>query len=830
MKYKKAKSYKSLPIKALRWKCDTSIFNVKTTKELQPIEGIVGQDRALKAIKLGMGIKSPGYNIYISGLSGTGKTTTVKQILETISTEQPQLLDYAYVNNFAEPDRPISLSFQAGGAKEFRKEMKMLIEFLRDKIPQLLEGETYRGKRKELYVSYETKENKLLVDFQQRLIKDGFVLGQTEIDGKMRSEILLQQGENHLPIHQLDELVRSKQVNKEQAKEIATKFSGYQEEFVEVYKQSLKLNKELKQSLENLEQNEVESIVRASTSSIREKYSDAKISAYLDTVEIAVLESLEIFRGVHEEQEGLTAQDITDLLGVFDVNVVLDNSQLKTAPVFVELSPTYQNIFGTIDKEADDRGTWYADFRHIRAGSLLKANGGYLVINVSHLFEFPGVWKTLKRILSNRKLEIQENASPYQIAPVLLKPEPIDINVKVIFVGSSYVYNVLSSYEDDFKKIFKVKAEFDSELERNDEILVEYARVIKKMITDENLLEFNSKALSYLLELAARYVGNRNKLSGRFSVLADLAREADYWARSEDSPIVTAAYVKKAYEEAKARYGLYEEKVTESYLNNIMLVQTSGEAVGQVNGLVIYGSEFYAFGKPTKITANVGIGSGNIINVERESGMSGKSFDKAVLIITGYLRETFGQDFPLSFTASMVFEQSYGGIDGDSASAAEMCVLLSALSGVPIKQSLAITGSLNQKGQIQPIGGVNEKIEGFFNICKMRGLTGEQGVIIPVQNLSDLMLNEEVIESVKKKEFHIFAVEHINEALELFTGVHVGVKREDGSYEPGTLSYLVVERLRSLFEKARRSPARDDKRKGAPEKQNETPKKTGKQK
>ncbi|MDP3685029.1 MAG: ATP-binding protein, partial [Ignavibacteria bacterium] len=465
-----------------------------------------------------------------------------------------------------------------------------------------------------------------------------------------------------------------------------------------LFKKGLKLSQKLQMESLDLERKEVEVLVKGSLAAFYEKYPDERISFYLHQVEESILENLQIFKGQKPENEETQEGFVIDYFREYDVNIVLDNSSTNTCPVVIEITPTYTNLFGTIEKVNDGRGGWYADFTRIKAGSLLKANGGFLVLNVSHVFEEPGVWKTLKRILTFRKLEIQDSYNFFQFQPSILKPEPIDVDLKVILIGSSYIYSMLAEYEDDFKKIFKIKADFDYEVKRTGEIIDAYARVIKKTIKEENLLEFDKTAIAYLLELAAKYAGQKDKLTARFSVLADLVREAHYWAKEENVKVVSAPMVKKAYEMAKDRHALYEEKLSDMIREKTILIDTAGEKIGQINGLAVYGSDFYAFGKPTRITASVAIGNGAIINVEREAGMSGKTYDKGVLVISGYFREMFGQKFPLSFSANLVFEQSYGMIDGDSASAADFFALLSSLSGLPISQTFAVTGSVNQKG------------------------------------------------------------------------------------------------------------------------------------
>jgi len=803
MPIKKAVLPQPLKINDLRWFCNPQIFDFESTSELKPKESIIGQDRALRAIKLGVNLRSPGYNIFIAGLSGTGKATAVKRMLESISATSPALKDYAYVNNFNDPDSPILLTFPQGQAKDFKKEILGLIQYLKERIPQQLESQTFVSKRKKILGEYGKKEKELLLLFQKKIKKDNFTLGSVQVGENARPEILPLILNKPVPVQQLDQVIQEGTITKDKAEKIIQKYNQYQLELVNLFKKGLKLNQKLQLESLDLERKEVDVIVKGSLAAFYEKYLDEKISLYLHQVEESILENLQIFKGQKPESEETQEGFVIDYFREYEVNIILDNSNTTSCPVVVEITPTYTNLFGTIEKVNDGRGGWYADFTRIKAGSLLKANGGFLVLNVPHIFEEPGVWKTLKRILTFRQLEIQDSYNFFQFQPSILKPEPIDVDLKVILIGSNYIYSMLAEFEDDFKKIFKVKADFDYEVKRTDEIIDEYARVIKKTIKEENLLEFDKTAIAYLIELAARYAGQKDKLTARFSVLADLVREAHYWAMEENIKVVSAPFVKKAYEMAKDRHGLYEEKLSDMIHDKTILIDTVGEKIGQINGLAVYGSDFYAFGKPTRITASVSIGNGSIINVDREAGMSGKTYDKGVLIISGYFKEMFGQKFPLSFSANLVFEQSYGMIDGDSASAAEIFALLSNLSGLPIKQYFAVTGSMNQRGEIQPIGGVNEKIEGFYGVCKLNGFTKKQGVIIPIQNVKDLMLSEEIIESVKKKEFVIYAISEIDEGIELLTGIKAGTKNKNGTYERDTVFGLVEQHLLEMYKKGK---------------------------
>ena len=789
-----------LPLKPdeLKWHCNPDSFEVHTETDVKPIEGIIGQERAMKALKLGVDLRSPGYNIFITGLSGTGKLTTVKKMLEKITPDCPTLYDYAYVNNFEDEDRPILLEFPAGKGVKFKRDMANSIQFLQENIPQVLESELFVKQKKQMIATYGKSQQALLDQFEQKLRKDNFALGQVKVGEVARPEIMALIDNKPIFVQQLDELVVAKKVTKRKAHDITKKYATYQEELQQVFRKSLQLNQEFKEKVKQLESDEVIHVINATFDHIKSTYKITKVKQYIKNVVSNVLENLDVFKGQSPTREATEDGLLVDYLKEYEVNVVLDNSKVKTCPVVIDTSPTMGNLFGAIEKFSDGRGGWYADFTRIKAGSLLRANGGYIVINAMDAFSEPGVWRTLKRVLLHGILEIQDSMNQYQIQTTVIKPEPIKIDTKVLFIGNNYIYSLLSADEDDFNKIFKVKAEFDYEMKRTEKSLIEYVQVIRKLINNEALSEFDSTAIASTIEYSARYAGEKGKLTTRFAYMADLVRESCFWARDNGDKIVTSYHVNQAYEAAKERHGLYESKVNEMMNDGSILIDTKGERVGQINGLAVYGGNHYSFGKPTRITASVSLGNGSIINVEREAGLSGSSHNKGVLIIAGYFRETFGQRIPLSFNASLVFEQGYGKIDGDSASITEICALLSCLAGVPLKQSLAITGSVNQKGDIQPIGGVNEKIEGFYDLCKQRGFNKKQGVIIPVQNVKDLMLKNEVINAVNKKEFRIFAVSKVEEAIELFTGVKAGTRNRLGNYEANTIFGLVEKNLKEM--------------------------------
>lgn len=802
MAAQKSLKHKELKPEELRWKCDPNIFEFESTEDIDPIEGILGQERALKAIRLGVDLRSPGYNIYIAGLSGSGKATTVKQMLEKISANCPPLYDHAYVNNFKDPDQPLLLKFPKGKAKEFRQDLIAAIDILKQRIPLTLESELYLARRKNIVDEYDKQEQELMSSFDAELREKGLSLGQIKSGDQVRPDIIPLVNGQPVPVFQLEEQIKQKKLTSEQAKEILKNYNNHQQKLQILFKKGLKISQEFQERLTKLETESAEVIVKGIFEGLKEKYNSNSALHHLNNVEENILNNVQIFKGTKPEGEVTQEGYLIDYFRDYEVNIILDNSDSEGCPVIIETNPTYINLLGTIERVNDGKGNWYSDFTNIKSGSLLRANGGYLVLNVMHLFEEPGVWKFLKRVLTYNKLEIQESPFQFSMSSTSLKPQPIDIDTKVILIGSQMIYGYLSEREYDFKKMFKIKADFDYEIDRSNDVIFEYATVIKKLIKNEKLKEFDKTAIADLIEISAIMAGQKNKLTLRFSKIADIAREASFWATDDGFNIVSAPHIEKAYKFARERHGMLEEKVTEMFKDKTLLIDTKGERIGQINGLAVYNADFYSFGRPTRITATVSLGGGTILNVEREAGMSGRHYNKGVLIISGYFKETFGQDLPLSFNANLVFEQSYGMVDGDSASCTEIFALLSTLAGLPIKQSIAVTGSLNQKGDVQPIGGVNEKIEGFYDICKLQGLTGTQGVIIPIQNVKDLMLREDVVEAVRKKQFHIYPISTVEEGVEILTGVKAGIKTTKG-YQAGSVFDLVEKKIRDLYTKSR---------------------------
>jgi len=797
----------------LRWRCDAAAFDFETTADLQPLEGIIGQERALKALKLGVELYGAGYNTFVCGLSGTGRATTVQQLLERIRPQCAPAPDRCYVHNFHRPDQPRLLTLPRGKALPFRRDVDRAIDFLATRIPQLFEDEKFQTARGRILERYGAQEKEMLEGFSEQLKKNQFALAEL---GGAGTTVVPVVGGQPVPVEKLDEMVAGGQVPPDQAKQLSDRQEQLQKQFVTLYRKTLELQRAMNLELELLEKEAASALVDSVIEDLKEKYPHEGVADHLETVRHSVLDNLSIFKGRPEGEEAEAARLLLRTAGPADpfwmyrVNVVLGHEDEEgVCPVILETSPTYVNLFGTIQRTYDMRGVARSDFTDIRGGSLLEADGGYLVVNALDALTEPGVWKALKRMLIHGKLEIQSVADWLShLAGSALKPEPIPVNVKVILVGETYLYDLLYAYEDDFKKIFKVKADFDSQMNRTNDAVRQYAALLRKLCEEDNLCPFDKEAVAAVVEFGVRRAGRQDKLSARFSEIADLAREACYWARSEESRTIRRAHVERAITERIERHNLIESKIQEMIEKNVLLIDVTGERVGQVNGLSVYDMGSYAFGKPTRITASTAMGRQGIINIEREANLSGRLHDKGVAILSGFLRERFAQSKPLSLAASVCFEQSYSGVDGDSASSTEIYALLSSLAELPIRQGIAVTGSVNQKGDIQAIGGVNYKIEGFYDVCKAKGLTGDQGVILPIENVPDLMLRPDLVEAIQAGKFHLYPVATVDEGIEVLTGAKAGERLPDGQFEAGTVNARVDARLRALAEGLKEYEAR----------------------
>ncbi|MGQ9678462.1 MAG: Lon protease family protein [bacterium] len=799
-KQKTASSNFLVPVEKLRWCCDPEALGFKTTDEVKITHEIVGQERAIGALQLGLEITAAGYNIFVTGLPGTGRATTVQKLLEKTRPIK-NLTDKCLVNNFQNPDQPRLLVLPAGEGRRLQTEMDELISYLVKNVPRLFEGEGYQNARQEIVDRFKEQGVARVRDFEKKVAAEGFALVQPS--PVARPELAPIVEKEPVNVDALDRLVEEGKLTEERSKEIRNRYRELSSELLAIFKELREFERQAREALADLDRNIVTPVLDERIGEIRERRKDGQVEEYLKEVRTAILERLELFRQRPQEEGGGTTG--VDHYLEFRVNVLVDNSGVKTAPVVFETNPTYRNLFGSIERVWDRSGQWRTDFTHIKGGSLLVADGGVLVVNALDLLVEPGVWPNLKRTLRNRKLEIAAYDQFVSLfGTTALKPEPIPLDLKVIMIGDPMVYGILAAYDDEFRKVFKVRADFDWVMDRNRKAVEEYAQVIKALCEKEGLKPFDKTGVAKVIEYGARLAGRQAKLSTRFNVIGDVLKEANYWAEKAGAKVVTAAFVRQAIEKRRERAKMIEDKLQESIRDRTLFIDVKGSVQGQVNGLAVYELVEHAFAIPVRITAKVGVGSSGVISVEREAELSGPIHDKGLYIIVGYLRNRYAADMPLVFSASITFEQSYGGIDGDSASSTELYALLSELASLPLRQDIAVTGSVNQKGEIQPIGGVNEKVEGFFDVCRIKGITGTQGVMIPKANIGDLNLREDVIEAVKQGLFHIYAIETIDEGIELLTGVPAGDIDRHGDYHPDSVNGRVKKRLRELAEMFRR--------------------------
>jgi predicted ATP-dependent protease len=784
----------------LRWTCSPSVFAFKTTAEIPPLRGIVEQERPTRAIRFGLDITSPGYNIYVSGLTGTGKTTVIKTFLEEIASKMPCPDDWCYVHNFRDPNCPTILNLPAGRAKILKAEMDDFIHNLKAEIPKAFESKAYEESVKNLLHENQTAQQSLLNELSEKAQAQGFHIEITKVGVSL---VPVQDGKPLSP-EQYEMLAA------EMKQQIDLRRAGLDQDIQTFLRQVREINKESRDKINDLHRKMGLYVVGGRLEGIREEHAGFPlVIGYLKDVEDHIVSHLEDFTEDSSKTESggatkISIEPLTDPFVKYNVNIVVDNTGLEGAPVIIETNPTYYNTFGRVERRAQ-LGTLSADFTLIRAGSYVKANGGFLVVNAHDVLMNAGVWETMKRAVKNSEVRIEDIAEQFGMVPVAgMRPSPIPVKVKVIMIGNQSIYHDLYSLDEDFRKIFKVKADFDSEMARDDQGFNNYASFISSRCCDENLLHFDPSGVATVVEYGAWLVDDQEKLSSRFSDVADIVREASYWARKENRSTVSSAHVQRAVEEKCYRSSLIEEKIRNLITEGTLLVDVDGTAVGQVNGLAVVDLGDIRFGRPSRITAKTYMGKNGVVDIERESKMSGRIYEKGVLILSGYLGAKYAQERPLSLSASLCFEQSYEGIDGDSASSTELYALLSSLSGVPIRQGIAVTGSVNQNGQVQPIGGVNQKIEGFYDLCKARGLTGKQGVMIPVQNARNLMLRKDLVEAVAAGQFRIYAVRNIDEGIEILTGHPAGERDERGAFQEGTINSLVDRRLKEFVEGLRK--------------------------
>jgi lon-related putative ATP-dependent protease len=786
-----------LTVDKLRWICDPQALGCSTSQEMQTLETIIGQERAVRSLKFGLDISQLGFNIFVSGLSGTGKTTTVERFVEEVAQDKPVPDDWCYVINFRDPYRPRALRLPPGRARQFQADMKSLVDRARKEMRIAFESEEYGAKRQEVVRSFEQQREQILAQVDETAQRQGFFIQATPIglltvpikDGKPLAD------EEFMALDRRDK------------EEISEKREALQAEVAAAMRQAKGVERGIEEALAKLDQEVALFAVGHLIQDLLEKYQDLQeVVTHLGQVQEDMLANLAQFRTPPEAQQEVPApfpgaRDVP--LRKYEVNLLVDNSKLEGAPVIIELNPTHDNLTGRVEQEARF-GALVTDFTLIREGCLHRANGGYLVVPVDELLRNPLAWDSLKRALRNKQIVIEDVAERLGFfATRSLRPEPILLDVKVILIGQPELYYALRAFDEDFSELFKVRADFDSQMDRTAEHIQEYAAFVCTVCEDENLKHLDNLALAKIIEHGSRLAEDQEKLSTRFGEIADVIREASYYATQDGTSHVTAAHVKQAIDERFYRSSLIRDRINEMISRGTIMIDVTGERVGQVNGLSVMDLGDISFGRPSRITASIGLGQEGLVDIEREAKLGGPIHSKGVMILAGYLTDKYARDKPLSLTARLVFEQSYSGVEGDSASSTELYTLLSALAELPTKQGIAVTGSVNQKGEVQAIGGANQKVEGFFEVCRAKGLTGEQGVMIPVSNVPNLMLKEEILEAVQEGRFHVWPVKTIDEGIEILTGVWAGQRREDGTFEEGTVNARVEDQLRQLAETMR---------------------------
>jgi lon-related putative ATP-dependent protease len=790
---------KELKAEQVRLKCEHSLFKCDSTRDLDPYEGIIGQERALSALRFGLNIQKTGFNIYVSGQSGTGKTTVIKSFLDALAAKKDTPPDWCYVYNFKDADSPKALRMPAGTGQTLQKDMKHTIDNAKRSIIQAFNSKEYSDQRSEMVDSLTKKRDTAFSTLSQKAREKGLLLKASQV-GLMLipaagDQPMSEENYQKLTQEEKDILMKNRE---ELMKEIKDRVSELQVE-----------QNNIEKHMEDNDHQVVTYAIDHIFDEIRDKYAKLpQVVGYLKEVEQDIIENFQQFKAEPKTNDGdpwasMQMMNYKQFLSKYEINVLVDNSELKGAPVILELNPTFNNLFGRIEKSAQF-GALFTDFTMIKSGSIHRANGGYLVMRIEDLLTGFQSWDGLKRTLRDGKLIIEDITERLGYATTKsLRPEPIPLDIKVVIIGEPMFYYLLLRADLEFSELFKVKADFDSQMNKTGENLKKYAAVICRICRDENLKHLKNDALAKIIEHSSRLAGNQKKLSTLFADISDIIREASYWAIEDHAKLIEAKHIQKAIEQKVYRSNLIQERINEMIDDKTLMIDTNGEVIGQVNGLAVIDLGDFAFGRPSRITASLGLGREGLVDIEREARLGGRLHTKGVMILNGHIVEKYARDMPLSLSARLVFEQSYDEVDGDSASSTELYALLSRLAEAPIKQGFAVTGSVNQKGEVQAIGGVNEKIEGFFEVCRAQGLTGKQGVLIPASNVKHLMLKEDVVEAVEKGKFHIYPVKTIDEGIEILTGIKAGKRLENGSFQRNSINYRVQKRLNYLAEKLR---------------------------
>ncbi len=792
-----------LPPEALYRRCDPAQFDFETTEGLDGEPVVIGQPRAVEAVHFGIGMRHAGYNIFAVGPAGLGRRALVRHFLTREAERRPTPQDWCYVNNFDEARRPRALPLPAGRGSAFRDDMARLIDEARAALEAAFESEDYQMRRQATEEEAREEEEKALKDLQARARQKRIALLRAPAGfafAPMKEgndgEVLSPQEFQELP--------------EEERTRIQEIIEQFQEELIRILRRAPRRMRELRERLRALNREVARYAVSDLIETLRARYADLEaVRAYLDAVEKDLIDHVDAFLQARQtsdegaQPDDSAAEEAGPLsMRRYRVNVIVDHGSSEGAPVIYEDNPHYKNLVGHIEHLAR-MGTLVTDFNLIEAGALHRANGGYLIVEARKVLSQPFAWEGLKRALFARKIRIETpGEASGLISTVTLEPEPIPLEVKVVLVGEPELYYLLQAYDPDFPELFKVMADFETEMDRTGGRERRYAEMLARLAHREGLRPLARDAVCRVIERGARLAGDAEKLTTHLRSLTDLLREADYWAGQDDgSAVIRASHIQRALDAQERRADRLRTRMQEQILRDTIYVSTDGAVTGQVNGLSVLQLGSFAFGKPSRITARVRLGSGEVVDIEREVDLSGPIHSKGVLILAGFLGGRYARSRPLSLTASLVFEQSYGGIEGDSASCAELYALLSAVAELPLRQGLAVTGSVNQRGEVQPIGGVNEKIEGFFDVCRARGLTGEQGVLIPASNVKHLMLAPRVVEAVRDGRFHVYPVHTVDEGIELLTGMPAGERRPDGTYPEGTVNRRVIDRLAEMAER-----------------------------
>ncbi|MDD2585185.1 MAG: ATP-binding protein [Syntrophomonadaceae bacterium] len=775
----------------LRKQCNPSVFKFVSTAEIKPLKGIIGQDRAVNSLSFGLDIENMGYNIYLAGAFGTGKTTLAHEMLDNKARQMPVPPDWVYVYNFQNPDSPRALKIPAGNGAAFKKDVSEQVDKVIEQIVKFFESEDFEYKKNKLLSAFIEETNLMYIQIDEEARTLGFTISRN------------QSGVNSVPLKEDGETLSQDEymaMSENERTELMKKGSIVQEKLSNVLRQYKELERNVRIQITELEQETAREAAAPFFDELTKKYHSLhEVEEYLKAMQDDLLENIDDFVKADDESTPYNVfrhMHKRALFRKYQVNLIVDNSDLKHAPVIFETNPTFANLFGQIEYEGEF-GILATDFSKIKAGSVHKANGGYLVLHVYDVINNFYIWDTLKRILKNGEIRIESISRMIGISSAeSLRPEPISSNLKVILIGESVYYYLLYRYDEEFQKLFKIRADFDTDMQKSRRHIKEYARFISSVCENEKLRHFSPDAVAAVVDYGSRMAEDKEKLTTLFNKLIEIIYESNCWAQYDKAEIVNAGHVKKAIVEKRYRSSMIEDKLQDYINRETLIIDVTSAKIGEINGLAVYEMGDYQFGKPVRITAKTFMGEKGLVNIEREIRLSGSIHSKGVLTLNGYLGAQYARDKRLSLSASLTFEQSYQGIEGDSASSAELYAILSSLAEIPLKQGIAVTGSVNQNGEIQPVGGVNQKIEGFFRVCQDKGIDGKQGVIIPQQNIRDLMLDDEIVAAVKNKTFSIWAIKHVDEGLEILSGIQAGKRGESGTFTPGSFHYLADNRLR----------------------------------